>query len=99
MTSTADSTDGGAADVPEYPMTRAAGCPFDPPPELREKQRQAPLARVGLWDGSTPWLVTRHAEQRKLLADPRVSADPTNPGYPSPAPVSSAESESGSPFL
>ncbi|NHD15873.1 MULTISPECIES: cytochrome P450 [unclassified Actinopolyspora] len=98
MSSTVDSADGGVADVPEYPMTRAAGCPFDPPPELREKQRQAPLARVRLWDGSTPWLVTRHAEQRKLLADPRVSADPTNPGYPSPAPVSSAERASGSPL-
>jgi cytochrome P450 len=74
-------------DTPEWPMTRAAGCPFDPPPVARELQDQAPLARVRLWDGSTPWLVTRYAEQRALLADPRVSADITTPGYPSPAPL------------
>ena len=29
-----------------------------------------------------PWLVTRYADQRALLADPRVSADVTQPGYP-----------------
>ena len=73
--------------IPEFPMARAAGCPFDPPPELRAKQEEGPLAKVRLWDGSTPWLVTRYAEQRALLADPRVSADITRPGYPSPAPI------------
>ncbi|WP_214408837.1 cytochrome P450 [Sphaerisporangium fuscum] len=71
--------------IPEFPMARAAGCPFDPPPALKEKQQEGPLARVRLWDGSTPWLVTRYADQRALLADPRVSADVTRPGYPSPA--------------
>ncbi|SEF23568.1 Cytochrome P450 [Amycolatopsis pretoriensis] len=75
------------AEIPEFPMTRAAGCPFDPPPAARVLQAEAPLARVRLWDGSTPWLVTRYAEQRSLLADPRVSADVTRPGYPSPAPL------------
>ncbi|MGW4529174.1 cytochrome P450 [Amycolatopsis sp. NPDC004378] len=75
------------AEIPEFPMTRAAGCPFDPPPAARAMQGKAPLARVRLWDGSTPWLVTRYAEQRALLADPRVSADVTRPGYPSPAPL------------
>ncbi|MFF7655586.1 cytochrome P450 [Streptomyces sp. NPDC007983] len=71
----------------EFPMARAAGCPFDPPPALRATTEEGPLARVGLWDGSTPWLVTRHAEQRALLGDPRVSADITRPGYPSQAPI------------
>jgi cytochrome P450 len=75
------------AEIPEFPMTRAAGCPFDPPPAARALQEAAPLARVRLWDGSTPWLVTRYADQRALLADPRVSADVTRPGYPSPAPL------------
>jgi cytochrome P450 len=75
------------AEIPGFPMTRAAGCPFDPPPAARALQGEAPLARVRLWDGSTPWLVTRYAEQRALLADPRVSADITRPGYPSPAPL------------
>ncbi|MEV6623361.1 cytochrome P450 [Amycolatopsis sp. NPDC051106] len=75
------------AEIPGFPMTRAAGCPFDPPPAARALQDEAPLARVRLWDGSTPWLVTRYAEQRALLADPRVSADITRSGYPSPAPL------------
>ncbi|MGW5747170.1 cytochrome P450 [Amycolatopsis sp. NPDC003861] len=74
-------------EIPEFPMTRAAGCPFDPPPAARALQEERPLARVRLWDGSTPWLVTRYADQRALLADPRVSADITRPGYPSPAPL------------
>jgi cytochrome P450 len=69
-------------DIPCYPMTRAAGCPLDPAPALGDLRAKAPLARVRLWDGSTAWLVTRHAEQRALLADPRVSADPYRPGYP-----------------
>lgn len=87
MTSTLDSAGDSAADSPEYPMDRAAGCPFDPPPTLKTMQQQAPLRRVRLWDRSTPWLVTRYAEQRALLADSRISADATRPGYPSPAPV------------
>ncbi|WP_326836089.1 cytochrome P450 [Amycolatopsis rhabdoformis] len=74
-------------EIPEFPMARAAGCPFDPPPRARELQEAGPLARVKLWDGSTPWLVTRYADQRALLADSRVSADITRPGYPSPAPL------------
>ncbi|MFF2193934.1 cytochrome P450 [Streptomyces sp. NPDC058157] len=63
-------------------MPRAPGCPLDPAPGLAELQERAPLVRVRLWDGSTPWLVTRHAEQCALLGDRRVSADWTQPGYP-----------------
>ncbi|ASO20737.1 hypothetical protein FHR81_001705 [Actinoalloteichus hoggarensis] len=75
-----------AAETPEYPMPRAQGCPFDPPPELRALQERSPLARVRLWDGSTPWLVTRYADQRAVLGDARVSADMTRPDYPRQAP-------------
>lgn len=69
-------------DTPFYPMTRAASCPLDPAPALSDLRAKAPFARVRLWDGSTAWLVTRYAEQRALLADPRVSADPYRAGYP-----------------
>ncbi|MGC7094314.1 cytochrome P450 [Amycolatopsis lurida] len=72
--------------TPEYPMARATGCPFDPPPQLRELQREAPMTRIKLWDGSTPWLVTRYADQRAVLTDPRVSADMMHPTYPRQAP-------------
>jgi cytochrome P450 len=71
-----------ATDIPLFPMSRPAGCPLDPAPELAELQAQAPLVRVRLWDGSTPWLVTRLAEQRELLSDSRVSANWMRPGYP-----------------
>ncbi|WP_031510416.1 cytochrome P450 [Streptomyces megasporus] len=78
------------AEAPEYPMPRARGCPFDPPPELRDLQREGPLTRVRLWDGSTPWLVTRYADQRAVLSDRRVSADMTHPSYPRQAPGGNA---------
>ncbi|MEV7552059.1 cytochrome P450 [Amycolatopsis sp. NPDC089917] len=73
--------------TPSFPAARAAGCPFDPPPVIRSLQEETPLARVRLWDDSTPWLATRYSDQRKLLSDPRVSADITRPGYPSPTPL------------
>ncbi|GAA4957572.1 cytochrome P450 [Nonomuraea thailandensis] len=72
--------------LPEFPGVRAARCPFDPPPRIRALQQDGPLARVRLWDGSTPWLVTTHAEQKALLSHPQVSADVTRPGYPVSAP-------------
>ncbi|MER6187534.1 cytochrome P450 [Streptomyces sp. NPDC001652] len=78
--------------VPEFPMPRAARCPFDPPPGLKELQDQGPLAKVRLWDGSEPWLVTRYAEQRALLGDARVSSDIDRPGFP---PKASSEGGEG----
>jgi cytochrome P450 len=78
----------GPAGPPDFPMSRTEGCPFDPPRPLQNLQDEGPLRRVRLSDGSTPWLVTRFAEQRALLADPRVSSDITRPGYPSPIPSS-----------
>lgn len=69
--------------TPAFPMARAADCPFDPPPKLRELQQEAPLTRVKVFDQDV-WLVTRYADQRTLLADPRLSSDVSRPGYPSP---------------
>ncbi|MQY21622.1 cytochrome P450 [Nocardia macrotermitis] len=71
-----------AANRPEFPAARSAKCPFHPPAELRERHAQAPVSRVRIWDGSTHWLVTGHAEQRVVLSDPRVSADERRPGFP-----------------
>jgi len=78
-------------EIREYPMKRAPGCPFDPPPDLKAVAAEGPIHKVRLWDGSTPWLVTRHADQRTLLRDPRISADGSKPGYPSPVPVKQGE--------
>ncbi|WP_030840010.1 cytochrome P450 [Streptomyces hygroscopicus] len=71
-----------AAGLPEHPMPRAAGCPFDPPPALHALQADSPVSRVRIWDGTSPWLITRHDHVRALLGDPRISADPTRSGYP-----------------
>ncbi|MFF9593927.1 cytochrome P450 [Streptomyces sp. NPDC014646] len=78
MTETADTT----VELPEHPSPRAAGCPFDPPPALRTLRADSPVARVRIWDGSSPWLITRHDHLRTLLGDPRVSSDPALPGFP-----------------
>ncbi|MYQ85662.1 MULTISPECIES: cytochrome P450 [unclassified Streptomyces] len=81
-TTSAPGADARSAELPDYPMPRAAGCPFDPPPDLYALQAQAPISRVRLWDGSTPWLVTRYEDMRTLLGDPRISSDSTRPHYP-----------------
>ncbi|CAN5309671.1 cytochrome P450 [soil metagenome] len=69
-------------DIPEYPMERAAGCPFSPPPQMLELGSEAGLFRVRIWDGSTPWLITGHDEARTLFADSRVSVDDRRSGFP-----------------
>ncbi|MCW3049718.1 MAG: cytochrome [Solirubrobacterales bacterium] len=71
-----------SAEIPGFPMPRPAGCPFSPPAAVLAMQAAAPIARVRLWDGSRPWLVTRYAEQRALLGDPRISHDPERSGFP-----------------
>ena len=73
---------GTAADVPFFPMSREAGCPFDPAKPLREAAGHHPVSRVRIWNDSTPWIVTGHAEQRELLADQRVSVNDRLPGFP-----------------
>ncbi|MDQ1548231.1 MAG: hypothetical protein QOH69_3135, partial [Actinomycetota bacterium] len=47
-----------ASAIPEYPMARDGGCPFAPPPEVLRLGTTKPVARVRIWDGSTPWLIT-----------------------------------------
>ncbi|MDT7846735.1 cytochrome P450 [Streptomyces justiciae] len=87
----ADTLTPDATAVPEFPMPRQSRCPFDPPPALKELQSEGPLVKVRLWDGSESWLVTRYAEQRALLGDPRVSADTDRPGYPTKASAEAGE--------
>ncbi|MFQ6396190.1 cytochrome P450 [Nocardia sp. KC 131] len=79
-------TDPSTTHLPEFPMARAAGCPFSPPPELAALQAVKPLSRVRIWDDSTHWLITGHAEQRALLSDPKISADEKQPGFPHQSP-------------
>jgi cytochrome P450 len=71
-----------AADAPDYPMPRAAGCPFAPPPDVMALAEARPLSRVRIWDGSTPWLVTGYEQCRELFSDSRVSVDDRVSGFP-----------------
>jgi cytochrome P450 len=75
------------SDTPALPLARAESCPFNPPPGLSELRAAGPIAQVRIWTGDNVWLVTRHEDQRKVLADPRVSVDTTRPGYPFPVPA------------
>ncbi|MGI5164860.1 cytochrome P450 [Spirillospora sp. CA-253888] len=65
--------------VPPLPTKRPR--PLDPPDEYAAF-RKGPPTRVRLPDGSEHWLVSRHADVRAVLADPRFSADDTHPGFP-----------------
>ncbi|MFI6739274.1 hypothetical protein ACIBI9_40665 [Nonomuraea sp. NPDC050451] len=70
------------ADAPGYPMARDSRCPFHPPEGVRRLTAEEPVSKVRIWDGSTPWLITRHADQRALMNDPRLSIDEKLPGFP-----------------
>jgi cytochrome P450 len=65
--------------LPDFPMQRT--CPWLPPPQY-EQLRKEPPQRVRLPSGAIAWLVTRHADVRAALGDPRLSADHTIAGYP-----------------
>ncbi|MBB5781320.1 cytochrome P450 [Nonomuraea jabiensis] len=79
--------------IPEYDIARSAKCPLDPAPAMRARQEEGPLARVRLWDGSTAWLVTGHAEHRAVLGHPKVSVEPAR-GLPRLSPAEAAAMDS-----
>ncbi|GAA4619914.1 cytochrome P450 [Actinoallomurus vinaceus] len=57
---------------PTFPMERT--CPFAPPAEYQRMRDRAPLVRADLPNGAPVWAVTRHAEARQILGDPRISS-------------------------
>jgi cytochrome P450 len=64
----------------QYPMKR--GCPFHPPEEYHRLRREEPFARVRLWDGTQPYLLTNFADIKVVLAHPRFSCEPNRQGFP-----------------
>ncbi len=64
----------------DFPQART--CPYHPAPAYDELREGPALQRVRLYDGAQAWAVTSHAEARKLLADPRISADRRREGFP-----------------
>ncbi|MGI5471826.1 cytochrome P450 [Streptomyces sp. CA-132043] len=89
MTSTAPTPDAAAglpdlSGLPDFPAPRSSACPFGVSAEMRALRDRGPVSRVRSWGESAPWVLTSHAEQKALLSDPRLSADFSNPGFPSP---------------
>ncbi|THA72783.1 cytochrome P450 [Streptomyces sp. A0958] len=86
MTETQSETQPGTqSETIAFPQDRT--CPYHPPTGYPSESRgRRSVSRVRLFDGRTVWLVTGHAEVRALLADPRLSSDRANPGFPFFAP-------------
>ncbi|MFJ4965469.1 Cytochrome P450-SU2 [Streptomyces sp. ADI96-02] len=73
-----------------FPGARSARCPFDPPAE-QAAWRDSPGLRRATLRGEPVWVVSRFADIRKALNDPRISADSTRPGFPRAQALSSFE--------
>jgi pentalenic acid synthase len=67
-------------DTVVYPQDRT--CPYQPAPGYLSLAEQRPLAQVALYDGRRVWAVTSRDVARRLLVDPRISSDRTNPEWP-----------------
>ncbi|MEU8784264.1 cytochrome P450 [Streptomyces sp. NPDC048637] len=62
-------------------------CPFSPPEGYRTLREEDPITPVTFPDGAKGWLVSRYADVRAVLADPRFGANRrrVRPGDPAPA--------------
>ncbi|MER8073053.1 cytochrome P450 [Streptomyces sp. NPDC094034] len=90
MTHTPAAPEADSRGLPDFPEPRSSACPFAPSPDMRALSDLGPLTRVRSWGDTTPWAVSGHAEQKALLSDPRLSAQFTQPGFPSPVDPSHA---------
>jgi cytochrome P450 len=76
MTSTTGSSDD--VSLPTIPRPRDATCPLVPPAEFVEWRTSDGLTRA-MWQGQPAWVVSRYADIRAALVDPRLSADTIKP--------------------
>ncbi|WP_395369935.1 cytochrome P450 [Streptomyces tubercidicus] len=69
------------------PMGRT--CPFSPPEGYRTLREEDPITPVTFPDGAKGWLVSRYADVRTVLADPRFGANRrrVRPGDAADAPL------------
>ena len=68
-------------EIPGLPVIR--NCPMGVPALYRRLRATRPVSRARMPYGELVWLVTSYDLSRRILADPRVSADRANPGFPS----------------
>jgi cytochrome P450 len=67
--------------VPRFPARRGF-CPFAPAPEYTAAREDKGIIKVGLWNGTTAWLVTRYADVRMVLTEQKkFSADGRREGF------------------
>lgn len=62
-----------ATGLPAIPLPRDARCPLHPPAEFTAWREGDGMQRVS-WRGQPAWAVSRYADIRQALTDPRVSA-------------------------
>jgi cytochrome P450 len=73
---------GTTTEAPAFPLPR--GCPFAPPETATAFREAGVPRRVTIWNGSRPWLITRHDQIQQVLGPGgRFGADVTQPGFPS----------------
>ncbi|RKH35904.1 cytochrome P450 [Corallococcus praedator] len=82
-----------------YPLPKDWQHPLDPPPDYKRLRQEAPVCPVRMWDGKTPWLVSRYQDVLAVLSDPRLVLDSTLPGFPHISPSSSARQGRPLPFF
>ncbi|ONI77142.1 cytochrome [Actinosynnema sp. ALI-1.44] len=82
-----------------YPQQRT--CPYHPASGYEELRDGTPLRKIRLVNGQEAWVVSGHDQARALLADPRVSADRTNAGFPMivPPAVKAVHTSPNRPFI
>jgi cytochrome P450 monooxygenase len=68
------------AGVVAFPVRRR-GEPFPPAEYAALRDRDGPV-RTHLPNGQAVWLVSRYDDVRAVLTDPRISANPSNAGFP-----------------
>jgi pentalenic acid synthase len=76
------------SDSVAFPQGRT--CPYQPAPGYEPLAEQRPLAQATLYDGRRVWAITRRDVARRLLIDPRISSDRTNPAWPMMFPIIAA---------
>src|SRR5260221_9077184 len=71
---------------PAFPFPAAD--PLEPPPEYAKLRACEPVAEITLPSGDRAWLITRYADVRRVLSDPRFSRKAlTAPGAPRVFPI------------